>query len=222
MSARSKIRSTLQTAGAMCDDCLSSSAAVKPRQQVNQRCRELENAGELIRQRYQCPRCRTYKIVNQLTSGSKPQSISTPKTPAPVTPAVPLNPSDKPWYWEGNVQDRIVEYLESEGWKILSRADTSTREAGKDIVATKNGEELWVSVKGYPERSVNTQARHWFSQALFDVVLYKDQNPDVWLAIGLPAGFVTYQNLIPRVSWLRKNLPFNVITATEHGEVEII
>ena len=139
-----------------------------------------------------------------------------------MAPVVSSSTSDKPWYWEGNVQDSIVAHLESEGWKILSSADTSTREAGKDIVATKDGQELWVSVKGYPVKSANTQARHWFSHALFDLVLYRDENPDVRLAIGLPAGFVTYQNLIPRVSWLRKNLPFEVITASEDGEVEVL
>ena len=69
MTAREKLRATLQTAGAMCDDCLSSSTAIKPRQTVNQRCRELENAGELNRQRDLCPRCRTYKIVNRLKEG---------------------------------------------------------------------------------------------------------------------------------------------------------
>ena len=220
MSARSKIRSTLQTAGAMCDDCLSSSAAVKPRQQVNQRCREMETLGELIRQRDFCPRCRTSKIVNRLKSGSKSPSVSTPMTPGPVARVVSSSSTDKPWYWEGNVQDRIVEHLGSEGWKILSSANTSTREAGKDIVAIKDGEELWVSVKGYPVKSANTQARHWFSHALYDLVLYRDENPDVRLAIGLPAGYVTYHNLIPRVSWLRKNLPFEVITASEDGEFE--
>ena len=129
--------------------------------------------------------------------------------------------SDKPWYWEGNIQTKIVEHLESTEWGILTSANTATREAGKDIVATKNGKELWVSVKGWPERSVNTQARHWFSSALFDLILYRDIDPDVQLAIGLPSGFSTYQNLIPRVSWLRNNLPFEIITVSEQGNVEI-
>jgi hypothetical protein len=81
---------------------------------------------------------------------------------------------------------------------------------------------MWVSVKGWPEKSVNTQARHWFSGAIFDLVLYKDQSPDVRLAIGLPAGFSTYQNLFPRVKWLRKNLPFEVITVSENGTIKLI
>jgi len=218
MTIRDKLRATLQTAGAMCDDCLSSSSAVKPRQTVNARCRELESAGELTRQRDLCPRCRTSKIVNRLKSGSKDQTVSLLKKIAPQE----KNEKTKPWYWEGNVQAKIVEYLESMEWEILTSANTATREAGKDIVAIKEGKELWISVKGWPEKSVNVQARHWFSGALFDLVLYKDQNPDVQLAIGLPSDFITYKNLIPRVSWLRKNLPFQIITVSEEGKVKII
>jgi len=216
MSARDKLRATLQTAGAMCDDCLSSSAMVKPRQQVNQRCREMEGLGELIRQRDFCPHCRTSKIVNRLKTGGKPRPQERKVRPEPSSEP------DKPWYWEGNVQDKIVRHLQKECWEIVSSANTATREAGIDIVASKDGEEMWVSVKGWPEKSVNVQARHWFSGAIFDLVLYKDKNPDVRLAIGLPAGISTYQNLIPRVSWLRENLPFKIITASEHGEVEVI
>lgn len=222
MTAREKLIATLQIAGAMCDDCLSSSTAIKPRQTVNQRCREMENLGQLTRQRDFCTHCRVSKIVNRLKGGSKtdPRLIST--TQERKVEPIPSGEPDKPWYWEGNVQDRIVGHLQKEGWEILSRANTATRESGIDIVATKNGEEMWVSVKGWPEKSVNVQARHWFSGAVFDLVIYKDRNPDVRLAIGLPAGFSTYQNLIPRISWLRKNLPFEVIMASEHGEVEVI
>lgn len=50
----------------MCDDCLSASAAVKPRQTVNINCRELENAGSLRRQKNFCPRCRKIKIINRI------------------------------------------------------------------------------------------------------------------------------------------------------------
>jgi len=220
MSIRDKLKATLQTAGAMCDDCLSSSASVNPRQQVNARCRELESAGELTRQIDQCPQCRSSKIVNRIRTGNQFQSKPNTKKKESQKSIVDVINPDKPWCWEGNVQTKIVEYLESTEWEILTSANTATREAGKDIVATRGGKELWVSVKGWPEKSVNTQARHWFSGALFDLILYKDLNPDVQLAIGLPSGFSTYENLIPRVTWLRKNLPFEIITVSEQGKVE--
>ncbi|WP_174819897.1 PD-(D/E)XK nuclease family transposase [Paenibacillus koleovorans] len=44
------------------------------------------------------------------------------------------------------------------------RADTTSRTSGKDIIAIdRQGKELWISVKGYLEKSSNVQARHWFS-----------------------------------------------------------
>jgi len=76
------------------------------------------------------------------------------------------------WNWEGNIQSVIIKYLCENGYKIIRVSNTENREQGKDIEATTPaGETLWISVKGFPEKSVNTQARHWFSQALFDMVL---------------------------------------------------
>jgi hypothetical protein len=210
MAIRDKLRSTLAVSGPMCDDCLSSSAFIKPRQTVNARCRELETAGELVRNTDRCPQCKAIKITNRLLGktekptkpggGDKKLVISTPD-------------NGKPWYWEGNVQNQIVRHLVS---------NTATREQGKDIVAVKNGKELWVSVKGWPEKSPNMQARHWFAGALFDLILYKDLNPGVRLAIGIPTGYSTYQNLVGRVLWLRRNLPFEIITVSEHGAVNVL
>ena len=41
----------------------------------------------------------------------------------------------KLWHWEGNVQDKLVTWLEQEGWTIRSAADTAAKSAGKDIIA---------------------------------------------------------------------------------------
>ena len=50
----------------MCDDCLSSSSTVRPRQTVNANCRKLENGGSLQRQKDLCPKCRKTKITNKI------------------------------------------------------------------------------------------------------------------------------------------------------------
>jgi hypothetical protein len=219
MAIRDKLKATLSSSGPMCDDCLSSSAFVKPRQTVNARCRELEVAGELIRKTDQCPQCKATKIVNQLLA-KKENMPSQSQVVSKYQGS--LFDNTKPWYWEGNVQEKIIEYLMSSGWEIVTSANTATREAGKDIVAAKNGKELWVSVKGWPEKSQNTQARHWFSGALFDLVLYRDLDPIVLLAIGVPGGFSTYNNLLGRVRWLRENLPFEIIMVSEEGNVKVV
>lgn len=219
MAIRDKLKATLQRSGPMCDDCLSSSSFVKPRQTVNARCRELEAEGQLERRTDRCPQCKATKIVNRLLVEGEDRPI---KTNVVEEEEDNQFGNDRPWYWEGNVQERIVEHLSFSGWEISSSANTATREAGKDIVAVKDGKELWVSVKGWPEKSINTQARHWFSGALFDLVLYRDLDPAALLAIGIPGRFSTYTNLIERVRWLRCNLPFEIFLVSEDGSVEVI
>ena len=65
MTNRDRIISVLTKFGASCDDCLSSDYNIKPRQQVNMLCRELENQGALTRMKQACPICRNWKIVNR-------------------------------------------------------------------------------------------------------------------------------------------------------------
>ncbi len=118
------------------------------------------------------------------------------------------------------MQSQISTHLAAIGYQILQVASTEKRSAGKDIIArTPRGKVLWISVKGWPERSSNTQARHWFSQALFDMILYREEEVDAELAIGLPAGFPTYSNLWERIHWFRKVLPLICFWAHEDGSV---
>jgi hypothetical protein len=106
------------------------------------------------------------------------------------------------------------------GFTIRSVADTLARTPGKDIVAVDvDGRELWVSVKGYPDKSPNIQARHWFAGAVFDLVLYRGESVEPRLALGLPDGFATYHNLAARIAWLRTTMPFTIYWVTPSGEV---
>jgi hypothetical protein len=34
------------------------------------------------------------------------------------------------WYWEGNVVETVAGYLARQGWRILNRADTHSKERG--------------------------------------------------------------------------------------------
>lgn len=70
MTNQDKIQATMSKFGAMCDDCLSSAAMVKPRQAVNILCRQLEQQTILTRRKDACPRCRVTKIVNRSTAGA--------------------------------------------------------------------------------------------------------------------------------------------------------
>jgi hypothetical protein len=106
------------------------------------------------------------------------------------------------------------------GYAIESVVDTGTKEPGTDIVArSSGGQGLWVTVKGFPEKSAYTQARHWFAGALMDVVLYRGAESAIDLAIGLPDGFPTFQALASRVAWLRDRVPYSVYWVGESGTV---
>jgi hypothetical protein len=70
MSAQEKILDALSL-GPLCDDCLSVSCAIFPRQQVNQRCTHLREEEHATRMKELCPRCGKKKFVNHL----KPESL---------------------------------------------------------------------------------------------------------------------------------------------------
>ena len=63
-----------------------------------------------------------------------------------------------------------------------------------------------------------TQARHWFSQALFDLVLWYSENASVELALAFP-NQITYRNLAVRVKWLLEYLGAGIYWVDESGEV---
>lgn len=66
MTSAEKILLTLDGAGPLCDDCLSEASGVTPRQQVNQRCRELAEDGEITRGHTVCTACGETKLVNEV------------------------------------------------------------------------------------------------------------------------------------------------------------
>lgn len=244
MTHRDQILDVLRALKApICDDCLSDRTGIRPRQTVNQRCRQLESEGNLSRsQDVPCHLCRGLKICNRLrsgvlvrTSGSGGVGV-TPRVDAVVAELAvehddtalfvesgDASDATRAWHWEGHVQSALVRWLVDDGWTIEAQARTATKEAGKDIIACRDSERMWVSVKGYPAGTArtnpSTQARHWFCHGVFDLVLYRDEDADVSLALGLPAGFVTYHRLAQRTRWLQRHLPFRFYWVAEDGAV---
>ena len=82
------------------------------------------------------------------------------------------------WFWEGNVQAAVADYLVGDGWTIEQAADTASRARGIDLLASKDGRSLAVEVKGYPSTTYvrgeqqgmpkrtnpTNQAPKWFAQ----------------------------------------------------------
>ncbi len=127
-----------------------------------------------------------------------------------------------PWSWEGNVQGMIIKFLVEQGYRISRAASTLDREHGRDIEAiSPDGRKLWLTVRGYPEKSPHTQERHWFVECLFDVALYRGESATANLGIGLPDGFATYLNLVKRITWLKAAAGFRFYWVGPNGSVRL-
>lgn len=202
--------------GPICDDCVSASASLASRQQANRIGRELLAAGVIGRATGTCSICGKSKTVS-VVSGRR-------------LPAPPVDSQNHAaaWHWEGSVQAALVAFLNDAGLEIRSAANTATKETGVDVVALDAaGHEWWITVKGYPERkqgkmtNPSTQARHWFSHAMFDVVLYRTSRSDVKIGVALPDGFTTYKRLRDKSAWLREAAAFTYFWVANDGSVEV-
>ena len=181
-------------------------------QTVNQVSRKLVARGLLLRER------QGGTLINRLLSAeSESMSIS-----EGGHASMSLIPSSRPWYWEGNTQAKVVDFLVRDGWTIRRVVDTASRERGKDIESERDGTTLWVTVKGFPDPTAKThpsvQAGHWFAGALFDVICWREEDPAARIAVALPM-FERYQALRERTRWLESATPFGYLWVAETGDV---
>lgn len=139
-----------------------------------------------------------------------------PAAVAPEAPPVPAasdirQDATTEWWWEGNVQAAVVRHLAAEGWSIRRVADTSSREHGVDIDASRGAERLLVEVKGYPSATyvrgpkegtakaggVAMQARTYYAGAVLSGMLMRSERPDARVLLVLP-DVETYRSLTAR------------------------
>ena len=116
--------------------------------------------------------------------------------------------SQREWHTEANVQALLVTALATDGWRILSVANTATKEHGIDVIASRDGDTVGIEVKGYPSRtyadpgrtgqqkrtSPSTQAAHWYSQAVLAAMRLRGREPEWRSVIALP-DFPRYRTL---------------------------
>lgn len=197
------------------DDVLAMALGLSARQQANKRCRELEEEGLVIRRRV------NGKIHNFWAG----KDIAVPPYAPPNSDnSQNNNPKYEHWFWEGNVQSKVINSLAVQGYQIRSVADTASHQQGIDIVAEKDGKPLWVSVKGYPRGTDKTnpslQAGHWFKQAVFDIIEYRERDRTVSLAVALP-DFPRYRSMAQKITWLKPVANFAYFWVNENGEVVV-
>lgn len=190
------------------DRALAEALGLSRPQHANNVCRALQQQGLVVRQQ----------------AGGKNRNFLVDSPVTHIQRAIKSTLPTRPWYWEGNVQSKVVSHLAAKGHRILRVADTASREAGKDIFAeTSSGQDLWVNVKGYPDPTrktqAPTQARHWLAEALYDLLLWRGEDPDVLLALALP-DFRTYRNNISKIAWVIPIVRVSVYWVTEDGVTE--
>ena len=157
-----------------------------------------------------------FEIAGDIDSGT----TSTRVGPALIPPSAPLSatglrrdvsaPAEHggEWHTETNVQAALVTALAGDGWRILSVANTATKEHGIDVIAARDGQTAGVEVKGYPSRGYadparagevkrtrpSTQAGHWYSQAVLAAMRLRGKEPQWRSVIALP-DFPRYRDL---------------------------
>lgn len=175
-------------------------------QTINAACRRLAMRGCITRTHGDG------RLINRLRS-----SQDRPDAPLAATAS-----DAPPWFWEGNVQARIVDFLVDAGWEIVRQANAASHEPGKDIEAERGEARLWVTVKGYPVATPKTPARlqagHWFAAAIFDVIRWRQESPNARLVAALP-DFPRYRDLAGSVRWLERAAPFSYLWVAQSKAV---
>jgi Holliday junction resolvase-like predicted endonuclease len=117
-------------------------------------------------------------------------------------------PAASEWHSEANIQSMVVTALATDGWSILSVANTATKEHGIDVIASRDGRSIGIEVKGFPSRayanparageqkrtSPSTQAGHWYAQAVLAAMRLRGKEPAWRSVIALP-DFPRYRDL---------------------------
>ncbi len=195
-----------------CDDCLAIEAHLHGRHIAQTICHDLADEGLIQRQRGFCTLCERRKIANWRL----------------IDPILDNRPSwvraeaSKKWFSEENIRATIVAWLPNHGYAISHVTTAAIHEVGNDIIAIgPDGQELWVSFKGYADDQRFIQARHLFASAILDLVLDHNERSRGRLALGLPDGFKIYRNLAARTAWLRSAMPFTIFWVAESGEVRV-
>lgn len=154
-----------------------------------------------------------YRLADDALAGSGASSVPAVETRPPMVQSAPNDAVEatKEWWWEGNVQAVVVRHLANGGWSIDRVADTSSRERGVDIDASRGSERLLVEVKGYPAATylggpnrggpkrtkAPLQGRHYFGSAILSGMLMRNDHPAARIVLALP-DVETYRTLVLR------------------------
>ena len=207
------------------DDEISLALQIMPRQQVNQASRGLEKAGRIERLPL------TSGKLGNFPKGGAAAILTHPRARQPKR--ADASDATQNWFWEGNVVEALAQFLADDGWTLLSKADTHSKQQGLDLHAKRGNQELLVEAKGYPSRhyrdparareakptNPTNQAQHWYAHALLKVLRLRSAHPGATPAIALP-DMPRYRSLFEETVGSLEELGIAVLFVDEHGGVE--
>ncbi|RYB88516.1 hypothetical protein EUA06_20470 [Nocardioides glacieisoli] len=153
-----------------------------------------------------------YEVAGDVEPRTEPPAAGRAVTqPAVAAPARDLErPAELAgeWHTEANVQAFLVTALAADGWRILSVANTATKEHGIDVIASRDDQTVGIEVKGFPSRGYadparanevkrtnpSTQAGHWYSQAVLAAMRLRGKEP-TWRSVIAFPDFPRYRDL---------------------------
>jgi hypothetical protein len=139
------------------------------------------------------------------------------------------------WYSEDFIIGSLTKFLKDNGYKIHKETGLPAERPEKVLIASKYFTKEIIEIKGFPNKpaslsglqkpSATTNARHWFSDALFSSFVnfgkyYSNENAEV--AMALP-NVEKYKAIIEKVQdyFTINNLYFKLYLVNEDGEVEV-
>ncbi|WP_344735090.1 hypothetical protein [Nocardioides fonticola] len=175
------------------------------------------------------------EIESRTLAPASRHSSASSSDPLTTSTAAPAALADEEWHTEANVQAALVTSLAGEGWRILSVANTATKEHGIDVIASRGGRTAGVEVKGFPSRtyadparagavkrtSPSTQAGHWYSQAVLAAMRLRGKEPTWRSVIALP-DFPRYRDLYAETAGSLTAAQIEVWWVSETGTVEVM
>ena len=174
-----------------------------------------------------------FPLKGEIESRDGTPGVTTASPFPPDPKAVPAS-SDGEWHTEANVQAAVVTALAARGYRILSVANTATKEHGIDVIASHEGTTVGVEVKGFPSKnyadpsraheqkrtSPSTQAGHWYSQAVLAAMRLRGREAKWRSVIALP-DFGRYRDLYSETSGSLAAAQIDVWWVDEDGKVEL-
>lgn len=132
----------------------------------------------------------------------------TRSAPGTALPHPPPAEQGNDWHTETNIQALLVTALATDGWRILSVANTARKEHGIDVIAVRDEQTVGIEVKGFPSRNYadparageqkrttpSTQAGHWYSQAVLAAMRLRGKEP-TWSSVIVLPDFPRYRQL---------------------------